>query len=87
MHTFQRKCNPTIDASCNSAVAIKSGDDVILIDGGGPKVISKKGLKIKMYLNGELTPGTKIVKHKGGSKFDVRFNTVAIFLFMFFFNS
>ena len=82
VHIFQRKCNSLIDASCNSAVAIKSGDDVIIIDAGGPKVISRKGLKINMYLNGELTPGTKIIKHKGGSKFDVRFHAVTIFYFL-----
>ena len=72
MHTFQRRCNPgNPGAACNSAVAIKSGDDVILIDGGGPKVVAKRGLTIDLYLNGELTPGTKIVQHRGGKKFDV----------------
>ena len=64
-------------------MAIKSGDDVILIDGGGPKLVSKRGLTIDLYLNGELTPGTKIIKHRGGKKFDVRFHQLVSYLFSY----
>lgn len=62
-------------AACNCAVAVKSGDDVILLDVCGPSVKAttrKPIFTTKMYLNGELTPGTEVISHGGGKTYEVR---------------
>ncbi|XP_035829885.1 uncharacterized protein LOC106014199 isoform X2 [Aplysia californica] len=63
VRAFQRSCNGK--AACNCGVAIKSGDDVIVLDRcgfkrGGPSI----PLKPQVYYNNELTPGTKIDREK-----------------------
>ena len=73
VRTFLRNCNGK--ASCNCAVAVKSGDDIIVIDRCGPR----KGVKAhpivpRLYLNGELTPGTRIIRQSGGRKYQVYFD-------------
>ncbi|XP_064631285.1 uncharacterized protein LOC135489721 [Lineus longissimus] len=70
VNTFYRKCGRI--PSCNCAVAIKSGDDVIAIDRCGPK--KGKGTRpitVDLYKNGDLTPGTRIVRLNGGNKYQV----------------
>ncbi|KAJ8316790.1 hypothetical protein KUTeg_004694 [Tegillarca granosa] len=71
VHVLYRKCRGK--ASCNCAVYIQSGDDVIVIDRCGPKVnpSRKEPFKIYLYKNGELTPGTKIYREADGRKFRV----------------
>lgn len=67
-------------AAWNCAVAVKSGNDVILLDVCGPSVKAttrKPIFTIKMYLNGELTPGTEVISHGGGlniKSFRIRLN-------------
>lgn len=61
-------------AAWNCAVAVKSGDDVILLDVCGPSVKAttrKPIFTIKMYLNGELTTGTEGISHGGGKTYEV----------------
>nr|XP_034327587.1 uncharacterized protein LOC105328884 [Crassostrea gigas] len=72
VRTYYRRCN--LRAACNCAVAIKSGNDVILVDVCGPSrgASTKRTIfTIKMYLNGELTPGTEVISHNGGKTFEV----------------
>lgn len=71
MRTFYRNCNGK--ASCNCAAAIRVGDDVIVFDKCGASASSKKDtpIDIRLILNGELTPGTKIFRHGGGKKYKV----------------
>lgn len=69
VRTFYRNCNKK--ASCNCAVAVRSGDDVILIDRCGPSMGKRSPMTIKIYLNGGLTPGTKILQFSGGKKYKV----------------
>ncbi|CAI9738780.1 Willebrand factor D and EGF domain-containing [Octopus vulgaris] len=70
VHTFYRSCNN--HASCNCAVAVQSGDDVIVIDRCGPTKKTKKGsTTITLYLNDELTEGTRIIQLYGGRKYMV----------------
>ena len=58
IHTFTTACNrPWSPATCNCGAAIKSGDDVILFDR-----CDRDGLDVKIFLNGELTPGTHIFR-------------------------
>lgn len=70
MHTFYRRCNGK--ASCNCAVAVQSGNDVIVIDKCGPKAGTKKALTIKVYRKDKLNPGTKIIQSAGGKQYEVK---------------
>lgn len=60
--------------ACSCAIAVKSGDDVILVDVCGPAVgatTRKPIFTIKLYLNGELTPETEVISHGGGKTYEV----------------
>ncbi|RUS80661.1 hypothetical protein EGW08_011565, partial [Elysia chlorotica] len=54
VRTFQLACNGR--AACNCGLAVKSGDDVILLDGCRSGV--NDPLRTKIFTNGELTQGT-----------------------------
>lgn len=77
VHVFYRSCNGR--ASCNCAVAVRSGDDVILIDKCGPKMNANKrgSLKISLFINGELTPNTHILSINNGNKFKVNIHFIS----------
>lgn len=72
MRTFYRKCNRG-KATCNCAVAVRSGDDVIVIDrcGASSSTSKYKALKMTLYLNGQLTKGTRVIAYGGGKKYEV----------------
>ncbi|KAK7469526.1 hypothetical protein BaRGS_00036472, partial [Batillaria attramentaria] len=70
VHTFYRNCNG--HASCNCAVAVRSGDDVILIDRCGPESGETIPLDISVYANGDLTAGTYIYSFLEGRRYKVR---------------
>ena len=67
---FIRRCG---NVACNCAVAILSGDDVILIESCGPRDAPYPAgtLTVKFYLNGELNPGTSLTRYNGGLKYEV----------------
>ena len=70
VHTYQRVCNDGV--TCNCAVAIRSGDDVLVVDRCGvQKNDLSEVMSLSLYLNGELTPGTRIYKLSGGREFMV----------------
>ena len=72
IHTFQRRCNAR--ASCHCTIAIRSGDDVIVIDScgaSGTPVRRTPQIEVRLYLNGDLTPGTKIEQYDGGRTYKV----------------
>ena len=72
VHTFQRRCNG--HAACHCIIAIRSGDDVIVIDSCGPAETPKSRtpqIEVRLYLNGDLTPGTKIEQYNGGREYKV----------------
>lgn len=69
VNTFYRKCNR--HASCNCAVAVKSGDDVILIDRCGPKEGRRTPVDVSVFANGDLTPGTHIYRFLEGKRYEV----------------
>ena len=81
VRTYLRACTQGLPAAtCNCAVAIRSGDDVIIMDRCGAGKPDENGalstekdrrMTMAMYLNGELTEGTSIEKKKGGKKFYV----------------
>ena len=78
VRTLQRNCNKK--ASCNCAVVVKSGDDVIKIDRCGAKKGGKKQpLVPKLYINDELTPGTRIISFNNGKKWKVYIHMGCVF--------
>ena len=82
IRTFTRSCNGK--AACNCAIAVKSGDDVILIDRCGYQqdVPNDRPTQIKMLVNGELTPGTRVVRKDDGKAYDVK-KILSFFLLKF----
>ncbi len=69
-------CSKNVSESCNCAAAIMSGDDVIVLNGCAtkpkyPKANNFKRMSVTLYLNGKLTPGTKIYKVGDGQKYSV----------------
>ena len=75
-----QKCGPGVLASCNCGVAIQSGDDVIVIDrcyrdkayfnrihGQARRTFTR--MSVDVYLNGELSPGTKIYEEADGKRY------------------
>lgn len=69
---FYRKCNRG-KVICNCVVAVRFGDDVIVIDRCGVSfVISKyKVLKMILYFNGQLIKGIRVIVYGGGKKYEV----------------
>ena len=67
---FIRRCG---NVACNCAVAIRSGDDIILIDSCGPRdaPYAAGTLVVRFYLNGDLTPGTSLHQYDDGLKYEV----------------
>lgn len=68
VRSFYKKCNNV--ASCNVAVAVKSGDDVIIFDYTQPT--SKPRFQIRVLKNGDLTAGTRIKRMRDGKTFKVK---------------
>ena len=76
VHAIYQKCGTNITASCNCAVAVQSGDDVIVIDRCFRDVKPVKRLdgefkditqmKVNIFLNGQLTPGTSVYQQADG---------------------
>ena len=70
VRTFYRSCRKK--ASCNCAVAVRSGDDVIVIDRCAAQDSEPDTqMVIRTYITGELTPGTRIVRYVGGREYRV----------------
>jgi len=68
---FTRSCNGK--AACNCAVAVKSGDDVILFDRCGAQQGKADGrpIQFQMLVNGELTTGTRVIRRDDGKAYEV----------------
>lgn len=59
--------------ACTCTVSIRSGDDVIIVDSCGERALAKGGqMQVEVLLNGELTPGTKILSENNGNKIKVK---------------
>ena len=81
IHTVYQKCDNNIPASCNCAVAVRSGDDVFVIDRCFRQTKPFNRLKgatknltymiAELYLNGKLTPATRVYRKDDGMKYIV----------------
>ena len=84
VHAIYQQCGHLMLASCNCAVAVQSGDDVIVIDRCTRKrrpFLHIDGtydddpltvMSVDLYLNGELTEGTRVYEESDGKKYIVR---------------
>lgn len=72
VRAFYRSCNGR--ASCNCAVAVRAGDDVIIIDKCGPEATTDQfyPMTVKMFLRGSLTPGLRILSQYEGREYKVK---------------
>lgn len=71
VHGFYRKCNSNI-AACNCGFGIQVEDDVLLIDRCGPNRNNLfYPLTIKLYKNGDINPGFKVLKLNDGNQYQV----------------
>ena len=52
-------------------MAVKSGDDVILIDRCGPDKSKNVPVDVSIFANGDLTPGTHIYRFLEGKRYEV----------------
>ncbi|KAL3863376.1 hypothetical protein ACJMK2_005133 [Sinanodonta woodiana] len=67
-----KKCSPNARATCNCAVAIKSGDDVITFRGcQNSQHHQNPMMTVQIYKNNELTPGTYVKRMGCGQKYEV----------------
>ena len=75
VHTFYRSCGSMVngDATCNCAVAIRIDDDVVLFDRCGPITANKDTFPftVKLFRNGDLEVGTRVMRMAEGSKYQV----------------
>ena len=64
-------------ATCNCAVAVKAGDDVIVVDRCGAERGNRVDvpMTVTAYLNNELTSGTKVYQYKGGDEYRVSYSS------------
>uniref|UniRef100_A0A2C9L6R6 VWFD domain-containing protein n=1 Tax=Biomphalaria glabrata TaxID=6526 RepID=A0A2C9L6R6_BIOGL len=64
VRAFQQKCNDR--AACNCGVAVRSGDDIIVLERCTSNGKLRQPLMPKYYSSGELTVGTKYLRLKSG---------------------
>lgn len=85
VRSFFRRCNDiTESASCVCAVAVRSDDYVIVFDkcgAGQGETDENRPMTVSLYINGELTSGTSILRLRGGKKFRVGVVLLCLFFF------
>jgi hypothetical protein len=84
VHALYKECGDR-SASCNCAVMVRSQDDVVVIDRCSDKANDQPPVDVRLYVNGELTPGTKIFRYLDGKKFRVSHETYLFFISLFSF--
>ena len=75
VRAFQLSCNGK--AACNCGLAVRSGDDVILLD--GCQSAANEALKTKIFTNGELTQGTSVKYNRKRGTYKVYLPPIPIF--------
>ncbi|XP_074642559.1 uncharacterized protein LOC141899868 isoform X2 [Tubulanus polymorphus] len=71
VNSFYRACG---SATCNCAVAVQSGDDVIVLDRCDDATVGvnlQRHFLVKLYKNGNLSAGTRIKRFDGGLKYEI----------------
>ena len=70
MRTFNQKCKGS-KSICNCAVAVKSGDDVYVVDKCDQDDMS--ALKLRKYMHGDGIPGTRVLSFEDGNELRVSY--------------
>ncbi|GFR90478.1 von Willebrand factor D and EGF domain-containing protein [Elysia marginata] len=76
IRSFYRKCAAQDSVSCNCAVAIQAGDDVVIFDKCGPSAGNTGSfypMSAHMFRRGILTPGFRILSQYEGREYKVIF--------------
>lgn len=69
---YQRcESNQSSDATCNCGVAVKSGDDVFVVERCRKDDGADQPIRAQLYLNGNLTMGTFIFSEYDGQRYHV----------------
>ena len=75
VRSFYRRCGGQADrASCNCAVAIQAGDDVVIFDKCGPSATNENSfypMSAHMFRRGILTPGFRVLSQYEGRQYKV----------------
>lgn len=73
VHIFRRECGAGANIVCTCAVAVRSGDDVVVIDRCGADANSTQDyITIHMYNNGDFTKGTAVHQIDDGHGYMVK---------------
>ena len=80
-----QSCGPTTRESCNCAVAVKSYDDVFVVDkcrlrtnGSSDNSESLRVMKVTLFVNGRLNRATRIFRKHGGMAYQVNQHNVVV---------
>ncbi|ELT95338.1 hypothetical protein CAPTEDRAFT_211586 [Capitella teleta] len=74
VQAIYQACTDNVTESCNCAVAVRSGDDVFVVDRCRRSSCASEDcqlMKATMYTNGQITPGTRVFAKNGGLRYDV----------------
>ncbi|XP_059165052.1 uncharacterized protein LOC131947771 [Physella acuta] len=71
-----RSCSSSrMTATCNCITAVQSGDDVVVFNSCDARQNKQRpdaaAIDVQIFINGELTPGTKIKQLAGGQQYEV----------------
>lgn len=67
MRTVQTSCSENKNWTCTCAILVQSEDDIIVAD----RCAGNNITDIRLYVNGQLTPGTRVARFGDGSKYRV----------------
>jgi len=95
VNAVYQRCERDVLATCNCAVMVRSGDDVLVIDRcvrrrhrmpppqAGYSDDRGPAMTVALYLNDQLTPGTRIHQLADGRKYIVRVILCELYTFGF----
>ena len=73
VQVIYQRCTPDVDFTCTCAVAVKSGDDVFVVD--RCRRIDQENadvvMRTVMFVNGDVTPGTRVFSQSDGADMKV----------------
>ena len=73
VQVIYQRCTPDLDFTCTCAVAVKSGDDVFVVDRcrRSGQANADVVMRTVMFVNGDVTPGTRVFSQSDGADMKV----------------
>ena len=73
VQVIYQRCTPDVDFTCTCAVAVKSGDDVFVVDRcrRSGQANADVVMRTVMFVNGDVTPGTRVFSQSDGADMKV----------------